>query len=166
MNRKALALPELVYYYGFIMTKMLGYMVTWTTYGTWLQGDKRGCVKDGQVIKKNEQLRQDNEQRLAQEAVRFGAREKEAVKQAIQDEAEKLDQTIYSIAVCSNHVHIVVDYNGRPIEDLVRRYKNAGYFALRERELAGRVWTRGYDKRFCFDEKALCDRIDYVQRHN
>jgi len=34
-------------------------MVTWRTYGTWLQGTKKGYVKDGEVIKKNERLRQD-----------------------------------------------------------------------------------------------------------
>ena len=25
-------------------------MITWTTYGTWLQGDKRGYVKDGRIL--------------------------------------------------------------------------------------------------------------------
>jgi len=25
---------------------------------------------------------------------------------------------------------------------------------------------RGYDKRFCFDEKSLNERIVYVQKHN
>jgi hypothetical protein len=59
----------------------------------------------------------------------------------------------------------VVDYVPRPIEDLVRRYKNAGYFALRKEGFVGRVWTRGYDKRFCFDEKALKERIRYVEGH-
>ena len=44
------------------MGKMLGYMITWTTYGTWLQGDKRGYVKDGKIYKKNPQLEQKNKQ--------------------------------------------------------------------------------------------------------
>ncbi len=26
---------------------MIGYMLTWTTYGSWLQGDERGWRKDG-----------------------------------------------------------------------------------------------------------------------
>jgi hypothetical protein len=29
------------------MSKIIGYMVTWTTYGSWLPGDERGYVKDG-----------------------------------------------------------------------------------------------------------------------
>jgi hypothetical protein len=28
---------------------MTGYMVTWTTYGSWLSGDKRGYVKQGKT---------------------------------------------------------------------------------------------------------------------
>jgi hypothetical protein len=29
-----------------------------------------------------------------------------------------------------------------------------------------RCWTDGYDKRFCFDEASVRQRIEYVQRHN
>ena len=31
-----------------IMARMIGYILTWTTYDTWLQGNKRGYVKDGE----------------------------------------------------------------------------------------------------------------------
>ena len=36
---------------------MIAYMVTWTTYGSWLQGDKRGYVKDGQILGGNYNLK-------------------------------------------------------------------------------------------------------------
>ena len=36
------------------MEKTLGYMITLTTYGTWLQGDKRGYVKNGITYLSNE----------------------------------------------------------------------------------------------------------------
>jgi hypothetical protein len=32
------------------MPKIAAYMVTWTTYGSWLPGDERGYVKDGQIL--------------------------------------------------------------------------------------------------------------------
>jgi len=73
------------------MEKIIGYMVTFTTYGTWLQGDKRGYVKDGKVLCKNDVLR-------------------------------------------------------------------AGGFN-------GRVWTKGFDKRFCFNRSDLTSRIKYVKNH-
>jgi len=36
---------------------------------------------------------------------------------------------------------------------------------MRQALNCGRIWTSGYDKRFCFDENELNTRIDYVQRH-
>ena len=151
---------------GLGMGNTVGYMVTWTTYGTWLQGDKRGYVKDSEVIKKNEKLRQDNEQRLVKEAVRLNITEKQVVRQAIEDEAEKQNVKLDAIAVCSNHVHIVVRYSGCKIEDVVRHFKQAGIAALKKYGMTGKVWTKKYDNRFCFDEKSLQARIAYVNRHN
>lgn len=49
-----------------------------------------------------------------------------------------------------------------PISVVVAYYKNASRVVLN----IGRVWTKGYDKRYCFDEKALRERIAYVERHN
>jgi len=68
--------------------------------------------------------------------------------------------------VYSSHVHLVVGYVGKNIGRLVGRYKAAGRKALENDGLTGKVWTRGYDKRFCFDEKDLRARVAYVNRHN
>ncbi len=38
------------------MGKFIGYMVTWATYGSWLQGDKRGYVKNGKIFQKDDAL--------------------------------------------------------------------------------------------------------------
>ncbi len=140
-------------------------MVTWATYGTWLQGDKRGYVKDGEVFKKNERLREDNEQRLVKDAVRLGRKEKKVVGAAIRNEAEKYGIGVEALVVCSNHVHAVVGSGGQSIEETVARFKNAGRVALRSVGVEGRVWTKGFDKRFCFDEDGLKARIAYVKQH-
>ncbi|HDY88069.1 MAG TPA: hypothetical protein ENH82_08160, partial [bacterium] len=124
------------------MGKMVGYMLTWTTYGTWLQGDKRGYVKDGVVKKKNEQLQQDNEQRLVKSAVRLDAKEKELVKQAINDEAKKRNVRLHAISVFSNHVHVVVGYCDCSIADIVRQFKQAGTAVLKKYGITGKVWTK------------------------
>jgi len=148
------------------MGKMVGYMVTWTTYGTWLQGDKQGYVKDGSVLKENRGLREANKRKLKNKAVRLGKREREEVKKAITQSALNWGQCVYAIAVCSNHVHVVVSYTERDIGRCVRDYKNASVLALRRNGFVGKVWTSGYDKRYCFDEKSLCARAAYVEKHN
>jgi len=38
------------------MSEIIGYMLTWTTYGTWLQGDARGYVKNGKILSENKGL--------------------------------------------------------------------------------------------------------------
>jgi REP element-mobilizing transposase RayT len=147
------------------MRKTVGYMVTFTTYGTWLQGDERGWVKDGIIYEENTELRKANEGQVKGDAVRLGRREKEIVREAICGKAESLGEKILAISVWSNHVHIVAGYSGRPIEATIRIYKNAASAALRGSEFAGRVWSRGFDKRFCFDENSLRERIKYVSGH-
>ena len=148
------------------MGNMQGYMITWTTYGTWLQGDKRGYVKDGKVLGENPKLQNANVQSQAGNSVKLTVQQREIVRKAILSEAKKLKQKVYSMAVCSNHVHLVVEYISDPIREVVGYYKNATRVALQVKGFVGRVWTRGYDKRYCFNEKSLRARIDYVRKHN
>ena len=148
------------------MAKTIGYTVTWTTYGTWLQGDRREYVKDGRKLRPDSKLKAANLRNLQKEPVRLTARHKEIVGRAIVDKAVQLGQNILAMAVCQNHVHLVIAYNGSPIEYSVKHYKNAAIVALRKEGLAGRLWSTGFYKQFCFDEKALRNQITYVDSHN
>ena len=148
------------------MIKTLGYFVTWTTYGSWLQGEKKGYVKDGNVLQENPNLRKANIKSMAGKKIILNNKQKEIVRESVLNEAEKTGQKTLALAVCSNHVHIVLGYTGEPIERSVGRFKNAARVALQKNGFAGRVWARGYDKRYCFDEKSLKKRIEYVRRHN
>jgi len=147
------------------MGKMIGYMITWTTYGIWLQGDKRGYVKDGKTLCKNDALLQSNLKRLKNPATRLETEHKTIVRDTILEKAQEIHQQIYAIAVYSNHVHIVAERANESIEKVVSYYKNAARFALRAGGFNGRVWTKGFDKRFCFNSKELQSRINYVKSH-
>jgi REP element-mobilizing transposase RayT len=147
------------------MAKTVGYMITWTTYGTWLQGERKGFVKDGEVRGENVAIKKDCEKKLEHEPLRLGRREKEIVRNAIIGAAKRFEQKILAIAVYSNHVHIVCEYVDVPINVIVGYYKNAGRVALKECGFEGRVWTRGYDERFCFSGKDLRTKVDYVNKH-
>jgi len=140
-------------------------MLTWTTYGTWLQGEKKGFVKDGDVRGENVALKKDCEDKLKGTPVRLRGKEKKIVRDVILEAAKRFKQNIRAIEVCSNHVHIVCEYVEVPIGVLVGYYKNAGRKALQKCGYEGKVWTRGYDKRFCFDEASLDARIAYVRGH-
>ena len=141
-------------------------MITWTTYGTWLQGDERGYVKNGQTYHGNKVLMQRNKQVQSQDTVKLSRNQQQVVRKAITGESKLHDQRIYSLSVQSNHVHIVAEYTRQPISKIVAYYKKSARLALKAAGHNGKLWTKGYDKRFCFDRTALEQRIKYVQDHN
>ena len=147
------------------MAKTLGYMITWTTYGTWLQGEKKGYVKDGKVLDGDEHIYHACKKLQKLPVVKLRSREKEVVHHAIMREAERTGRQVEALVVCSNHVHLVARWSYHPIGKVVSRYKNAAMFALHNLGKSGRVWTRGYDRRYCFDEESLHARVNYVKRH-
>jgi len=148
------------------MAKTLGYMITWTTYGSWLQGDKRGFVKKGKIHPSNQSLANSNKQKLSKNPVKLSKTHRQIVRNAIFEKANQLNQKIYALSVSSNHVHIVAEYIPKPIGSVVTHYKNSAQVALRKVGLTERIWTKGFDKRYCFDRQTLKSRIDYVNSHN
>jgi len=148
------------------MAKTLGYMITWTTYSTWLQGDDRGFVKNGKIHTANESLEHANKQLQTQKMIKLTKAHQDIVRDAIIKEASSRNQNLYALSVQSNHVHIVAEYTPQPIGTIVAYYKRAGRVALKQVGVNGKLWTRGYDKRFCFDKQALNQKIKYVKGHN
>jgi REP element-mobilizing transposase RayT len=148
------------------MPRMSGYMIVWTTYGTRLQGNERGYVKDRRYMGAHSRLRGATVSGQKDRAVRFNRQEREIVRKAIRREAGILGQKIHSMAVCSSHVYMVVNCIDGAIGDIIGCYKKAAIEALKANGFVGKVWTKGYDKKYCFDEESLRDRIDYVQMHD
>ena len=147
------------------MSQMIGFMATWTTYGTWLQGDEKGYVKDGIILKANPQLEKANNKLLKNDKIKIPVKLRKIVKHAILKEAESMKQKVYAIAVCSNHVHVVVEHIGKKTGYSVGRLKKSATTELRKHGFSDKVWTRGFDKRYCFNQQELENKIKYVQRH-
>jgi REP element-mobilizing transposase RayT len=148
------------------MKKLLGYMLTWTTYGSWLQGDQQGYVKDSKVLPASPALESANKTRLQSPQFKLNTFGKNIVRSAMTEEAKKLGQKIYAVSTYSNHVHLVVNHIELPIEKVVSHYKNAARLALRDAGFCGKIWTRGFDKRFCYSEMGLMEKVAYVRKHN
>jgi REP element-mobilizing transposase RayT len=144
---------------------MIGYMVTWTTYGSWLQGNQHGYVKHSKILPGNQQILLANPRLQRSETIKLNPEQRAIVHQAILDETKRIGQTIEAMAVCENHVHIVACPCPESIQQIVSRYKNVAMFALCKNNSISRIWTRGFDKRFCFTEDDLKHRIDYVRKH-
>jgi len=141
-------------------------MVTWRTYGSWLPGDERGYVIDGQILPGNLKTLERNQKRQKSPAVKLNKQEIQLIRQIILNEAKRIGQKIVALTVCTNHVHLTARTNTSSIEDIVGRYKSITTRALWKIGRKGRIWTKGYDKRFCFTEEELAQRIQYVNQHN
>lgn len=144
---------------------VIGYMLTWTTYGSWLQGDKRGWVKDGKIYSGNPALENANRQLMKAKPVTLTKNQRIFAAQAIINKATKLNQKLFALAVCDNHIHIVLENTDLPVGRVVSYYKNAARVVLQEQGFQGKLWTRGFDKRYCMNTDELNAKIAYVQRH-
>ncbi|OQA01405.1 MAG: Transposase IS200 like protein [Planctomycetes bacterium ADurb.Bin401] len=148
------------------MKKIIGYMLTWTAYGSWLQGDRRKYVKDGQILDPNPSLENHNKECLQYPAVSLNLVQRELINKAIHEEAAELKQAIHALAVRTNHVHLVVDCNFISVASAVSHYKNAARLKLQENGFIGKLWTKGYSVRYCFNDTQLNNVIKYVNNHN
>ena len=149
-----------------IVSEIIGYMLTWTTYGMWLQGDARGYVKNGKILSENKGLEKANRKKQKSESVILTAQEKQIIRRVILTEADRIGHSIEALGVCTNHIHLVARPHSESIEKIVGRYKSLTTRALWGNGRTGRIWTKGFDKRFCFSEEELLRKIKYVKKHN
>jgi REP element-mobilizing transposase RayT len=153
-------------YYSEMVKRIIGYMVTWTTYGTWLQGEKKGYVKNGKILAQNDKLKSANQRQQKYPTVKLNSEQKQIVQNSIIEEAQRINHKIFAIAACSNHVHIVAGVSEESIEQAVHRCKYSATSALRKFGSQGKIWSKGFDKRFCFADKELENKVRYVRSHN
>ncbi|HEV8068587.1 MAG TPA: transposase [Planctomycetaceae bacterium] len=156
------------------------WLLTWTTYGTWLPGDERGLVSgvrkgDGdraihnqpgtEYDRKLRGLTHFAERTQTAASVRLTREQAEAVCHQIQATAAFRQWKVGAVAVMANHVHVVVGVAGDPEPDtLLRDFKS---FASRElnRLMTGqqRWWTQSGSARKLPDENAVVAAIRYVE---
>jgi hypothetical protein len=122
-------------------------------------------VKQGKIMPGNQQILLSNRRLQRSKTVKLSPAQRAIVHRTILNEAKRIGQTIETLAVCEHHVHIVAHPCRESIGQIVSRYKNAAMFALCENAQVGRLWTRGFDKRFCFTEDHMRRRIEYVRNH-
>ncbi|MBX3432229.1 MAG: hypothetical protein KF847_02660 [Pirellulales bacterium] len=145
------------------MGTTLGTLLTFTTYGTWLRGDKRGWVDEGRVLPPDPLLEVRDRARLKHDPYLFAPADAELAETAIGVAlTARLSVSVLALYLGPWHCHAVVGATRQDVADVVKCAKDAARYALRP----GRpIWTAGYDKRWCFDERSLAARINYVERH-
>jgi len=131
------------------------WLLTWTTYATWLPGDPRGFVSNiaddtGKGIRHNvpgtpcdadvPALRQYMRQRLKGNPVYLDRSQADLLLKQFQETAAYRGWSLLAAAVMPNHVHLVVAVAGDPDPaSLLRDFKSYGSRALRVCSKSGRA---------------------------
>ena len=159
------------------------WLLTWTTYGTWLPGDKRGFVSG---IQNSEEIRVIHNQPdtlyledmpslenyskniLKNEPVWLTLLDANSLLKQFHETAGIRNYNLRAVAILANHVHLVVNAVDKIKPNLfLKDFKSYGSRALnREGDLtkkSRRWWTSSGSARFLGSEKATQGAIDYVR---
>jgi REP element-mobilizing transposase RayT len=149
----------------------LAYLLTFTTYGTWLHGDDRASHERSRDERFGTRRRESNRplmekmrSELSEEPVRFNQSAREIVTAAIEEVCRNRDYLLRAINVRTNHAHVVASKAIKP-EKMVNEFKAYSTRRLREAYLAtpdGRVWTRGASTRYLWKPEHVNAAIEYV----
>jgi hypothetical protein len=156
-----------------IETPALAYLITWTTYGTWLSGDRRGWIKAGQsgVQVPNWRLEDEMRERMVGGAVILDPAQRDIVEHTIAAHCRIRRWHVHAVNARTNHVHSVVAADSDPNEIMEqlkawcsRKLSDAsGLTDVVAIKAGRRRWfTEGGDKDSIHDELHLQNAIRYV----
>lgn len=141
---------------------VLATMITTTTYGTWLPGDVRGYVDDGRVLPSDPLLEGKSKRIMRADAVYLAEVEQKTAFEALVAACDEFDYRLIAVSVESWHAHVLLSHGGDGVATVSGRLKNR----MRQAVERGKIWTAGYDKRYCFTEAEVQARHEYIVRHH
>lgn len=161
------------------------WLLTWTTYGTWLPGDDRGFVSnvdrgDGRGHRLNRPGTEPAAQmprlwefargRLAAPPVLLRSIHARLLSEQLRETAGHRGWGLAALAILANHLHVVLGVPGDPEpETLLRDLKSYGSRRLNHefvRRPSGTWWTESGSRRKLPDELAVAAAVHYVQNQH
>ena len=149
----------------------LAYLITWTTYGTWLHGDDRGSFDRHGDYLSSDPARRDAEAAMLVEDPVYLTPDQRAVVDAILVEAcGNLGWVLHTRNVRTNHVHVVVSAaeDGKRIRSRLkalaslRLSEHAGFLPSAGKNGARKWFTEKGNVEEIWDDRHLAEVIDYV----
>lgn len=150
----------------------VGYLLTWTCYGTWLHGDDRGSTDRmhnayGAPFLSTDHTRGRIERNVLTDApVRLNDTARRVIARIVEDHCRIRGWTLHSLAVRSNHVHVVVTVGDASGERALVEFKAWSTRALRRADIHGeydgKIWTKHGSTRYLWTPDSLNRAVDYV----
>lgn len=144
----------------------LGYFITWTVYGTFLQGDERWWRRKRQGSQPPQpQLEQWHRDRLKYDVILLNDQHREIVESEIRAHCEHRQWHLWTANVRTNHVHVVVTAQGCAGRKVCDQLKANCTRGLRQQDIRfgnRPVWTVGGDWQCLNTEEDLEQAIMYA----
>lgn len=146
------------------------YLITFTTYGTWLHGDDRGSVDPAHnlpgtpCLPTDQPLEELKESRLKHDPFQMNDAHRKSVRDAILEVADHRQWMLHACNVRTNHVHAVVSANDTP-ERVMNDFKAYATRRMREASLIEEdthVWTRHGSTRYLNTDESFNRGCQYV----
>jgi len=163
------------------MERLWYWLLTWTTYGTWLPGEERGFVSNvrvgpGPEVRHNVPgtpydrampgLKAAARAQMKGEPVALTAEQAAAVLAQLIETATYRGWTLMAAAVMWNHAHVVVGAPGDPDPaTLLRDFKSYAARRLNRtwgKPAGGTWWTESGSRRNLPDDAAVTGAVEYV----
>jgi len=155
------------------------YLLTWTTYGSWVRGDERGFVgrlpEKGKVVVHNlpgepydgdePELRATSAARQKGPPVRLTRDHAETCLAAFREVADKYGVAIHAAAVMTTHVHLVASSDDADGARLLNLFKGVSSRRLGQQfgtPVGGSWWTRHGSRRWLRTEESLPRAVAYI----
>ncbi len=158
------------------------WLLTWTTYGTWLPGDDRGFVsnvrdKEGPEVRhntpgtvpdaKHRGLWLTAKLKMKGQVVYLSAEHASIILEQFRETARNRGWELLAVAIMANHIHVVVGIPGDPEPDsLLRDFKSYASRRMNkafQRPASGRWWTESGSRRKLPNEAAVFAAVAYVR---
>ena len=158
------------------------WLLTWTTYGTWLPGDERGFISrvvagPGPRVEHDQPLTpydvdmpgllRSARSKLKSPPIHLTADHAATLLAQFQETVRHRCWNLLATAVMTNHVHVLAGVPGDPApENLLRDFKSYGSRALNSRcpkPASGTWWTESGSKRKKADKAVVRAAICYIR---
>lgn len=150
----------------------VGYLLTWTCYGTWLHGDDRGSsdrthnAYGEPFLSTNSARRGAERSAQASASIRLDVVSRDVIAETVTKHCRIRSWILHSLAARSNHVHVVVTVGDVSPERVLVEFKAWSTRAIRRADIhgkyEGKIWTKHGSTRYLWTLESLNRAVDYV----
>jgi hypothetical protein len=153
------------------MSVPVAYLITWSTYGTWLHGDDRGSVNSTHniygtpTLPPSRKLILHSVKAMSGNPVTLGEKARVTIGQSIINTCRVKGWHLHALHVRTTHIHAIVSAGTEP-HGVLRLFKSWATRSLKESDLVRQkqVWSEKGSTRYIWSLNQLSRATDYVLR--